>query len=589
MGPKSRKPTKQSKRGPLQQHQNDISRTPVTSGRTTQKIVQSRLKAAVLLILAAAYSPISQLTLSPVYGSIPSSIQHERLTAATVLLAGTLMSRTHAPIMWHLISLLPVLAFSIPAIQFFLFQHSNQLGPVYGPLVTEAVTYCPLVFMSVLGSVELIYALRLRIYGEIMMKASVAALSYASFSILKKFSVSLLKRYIGSGLGFTRLGMQVLLSAFYAILLPSRLLLIAVFPLLHMLLWNVHSPLAHTTAVLNSTLKEHNYSLVARQESQTGYISVLDNTKEGFRVMRCDHSLLGGEWIPQQKKSPSQLNEPIYAIFVMLEAVRLVETQSTKNFPSIPDHEKHSLVIGLGVGTTPSAMIAHGIHTTIVEIDPIVHDYATKHFSLPLNHTKIIEDATVFIDRMEAQGAEREIYDYIIHDVFTGGAEPVELFTEEFLRGLSNSLSVNGVIAINYAGDLLLPSASIIVHTIKSVFPSCRIYREDAAPDLTAASRMNTLKRDFTNMVIFCRKSNETFTFRNPTEADYLKSGTRRYHLLPQHEIDAAVFEKRDEFGNLEILKRGRTKKIQAYHKDSALGHWDIMRTVLPNSLWEDW
>ena len=49
---------------------------------------------------------------------------------------------------------------------------------------------------------------------------------------------------------------------------------------------------------------------------------------------------------------------------------------------------------------------------------------------------------------MEAEETERKMYDYIIHDVFTGGAEPVELFTEEFLRGLGNSLSVNGVIAI---------------------------------------------------------------------------------------------------------------------------------------------
>lgn len=103
---------------------------------------------------------------------------------------------------------------------------------------------------------------------------------------------------------------------------------------------------------------------------------------------------------------------------------------------------------GLGIGTTPSALIAHGINTTIVEIDPVVYDYATRYFNLPSNHTKIIEDATVFVDMMEAKGAERKTYDYIIHDVFTGGAEPVELFTEEFLRGLSNSLSVNGVIAI---------------------------------------------------------------------------------------------------------------------------------------------
>lgn len=78
----------------------------------------------------------------------------------------------------------------------------------------------------------------------------------------------------------------------------------------------------------------------------------------------------------------------------------------------------------------------------------MVYDYATKYFNLPSNHTKVVEDATVFVNKMEAEGTGRKIYDYIIHDVFTGGAEPAELFTQEFLRGLSNSLSANGVIAI---------------------------------------------------------------------------------------------------------------------------------------------
>lgn len=40
------------------------------------------------------------------------------------------------------------------------------------------------------------------------------------------------------------------------------------------------------------------------------------------------------------------------------------------------------------------------------------------------------------------------IYDYMIHDVFTGGAEPIELFTLEFLVGLSDLLKWDGVIAI---------------------------------------------------------------------------------------------------------------------------------------------
>lgn len=93
-------------------------------------------------------------------------------------------------------------------------------------------------------------------------------------------------------------------------------------------------------------------------------------------------------------------------------------------------------------------MIAHGINTTIVEIDPVVYDYATRYFNLPSNHTAIIEDAVFYVQKIDAQGDSRQVYDYIIHDVFTGGAEPVDLFTQEFLQGLSNMLSANGIIAI---------------------------------------------------------------------------------------------------------------------------------------------
>ena len=42
----------------------------------------------------------------------------------------------------------------------------------------------------------------------------------------------------------------------------------------------------------------------------------------------------------------------------------------------------------------------------------------------------------------------RSTYDYIIHDVFTGGAEPIDLFTREFIMGLSDLLTPDGIIAI---------------------------------------------------------------------------------------------------------------------------------------------
>jgi hypothetical protein len=82
-----------------------------------------------------------------------------------------------------------------------------------------------------------------------------------------------------------------------------------------------------TTPALNDTLAHSNYSLIARHESNTGYVAVLDNFAEGYRVLRCDHSLLGGEWQRPPKGLEHQITgrfrEPIYSVFILLEAVRL--------------------------------------------------------------------------------------------------------------------------------------------------------------------------------------------------------------------------------------------------------------------------
>lgn len=242
------------------------------------------------------------------------------------------------------------------------------------------------------------------------------------------------------------------------------------------------------------------------------------------------------------------------------------------------------------MGTTPSALIAHGINTTIVEIDPTVYDFAIRYFNLPLNHTAIIDDATLFVDNMEAKGVQKKTYDYIIHDVFSGGVEPINLFTQEFLTGLSNLLSAEGVIAINYAGDLLLPTTRTIVHTIRSIFPTCRIYREVAAPPTAQASVGDSSKKDLANMILFCRKSNAKFDFRYPMEADFLGSQARRYHLFPEHEVRGDYFK--SENGDAdppEILRRGHTKAHEALQNEGALEHWSVMRTVLPDAIWENW
>lgn len=91
-------------------------------------------------------------------------------------------------------------------------------------------------------------------------------------------------------------------------------------------------------------------------------------------------------------------------------------------------------------------MVTHGIETTVVEIDPAVYKYAQKYFGLRENTPAIIDDAVSVVSRLVNDSPLR--FDYIIHDVFTGGAEPEALFTAHFLHDLQNLLSRNGVIAI---------------------------------------------------------------------------------------------------------------------------------------------
>ena len=429
-----------------------------------QTTVQMLMKALELIVLGAAYSTISQLCLSPVYGSIPPSLHHSRITMAAVFAAWLGKSAMGPYIPNGIVNLLPILAFMIPPIQFFLFQYSGEMGPIYGPLVTELVTYFPLVALSMYAAAAVIENIDLSRFGNRVQNSGPAIATYFFFTATEKLTENYIRQNVGSGLIFTRSGLQFVAATFYALLLPSRTIVFAVLPILHSASVNVHVPLDHTTSVLNDTLHLHNYSLVARQESLTGYISVLDNLQDNFRVMRCDHSLLGGEWTFPSKYE-SRVKEPIYSVFTFLEAVRLVETESGKKQPVISDDQKNALVMyviirmtiicnadsilsGLGIGTTPAALIAHGIHTTTIEIDPVVHSFAMQYFALPTNHTSIIEDAAIFVDRARLAGSEHPSYNYIIHDVFTGGAEPASLFTQEFVQGLSDLLKPEGVVAI---------------------------------------------------------------------------------------------------------------------------------------------
>ncbi|KAF1994280.1 S-adenosyl-L-methionine-dependent methyltransferase [Amniculicola lignicola CBS 123094] len=556
----------------------------------TSAMLKNIGKAVVWLTVAGIASPVSQLNLSPVFGSIPASLHHQRaitITAALALIGkGTLKKYLPANIATYI----AVIAYWTPVAQFWMFNFSSQLGIEYGPLAIEAVTYLPLLLLSAFTAADLLDCLNLAQYNinPTIADAITPVGSYFAISSIAKIAASVIPNYIGTHVLFSRIGLQMLLGSISAALAPSRVILTAWLAIAHTLVANPHYPSESGLRNANATMFfRHNYTLLARQESLTGYVSVLESVNENsFRLMRCDHSLLGGEWMvtPYAAERGQTQRETIFSVFVLLEAVRLVK--DVEKVAPVPDTEKSALVIGLGIGTAPNALISQGINTTIVELDPVVHHYATKYFGLQRNHTAVIDDAITYVGSKSVTNPGS--FNYIIHDVFTGGAEPVYLFTEDFFLGLSALLTDNGVVAINYAGDLSLPSTRLVLNTIHSVFPACRLFRDQPRPETWKAG-----DSDFINMVVFCVKNdhgkgNKAIRFRQADDGDFRGSIARRNFLRPRDEYEIKFeYVKREDGGP--VMGMGDVGELEKWHRQGAVSHWKIMRTVLPDGVWEMW
>ncbi|PWW74111.1 S-adenosyl-L-methionine-dependent methyltransferase [Tuber magnatum] len=526
-------------------------------------------KAVVLLSTASIMSYASQIALAPVYGGIPTSLYHSKISAF-VFAAAWVAKYLPFKLPFRARNLLPILSLYVPMAQRALAKYSSSWGPFWGPIITEGVTFYPLLFLTVYSAAHLAN------FRNPVTDGVLAGLFAGYFWNMRSLVSKHLVNRIGSSWILTRCGLPNLAGGIYALVSPSLLLLTAIPATFHT---NMYNSMCTSTAGLDETLSASNYTLLARQESNTGYISVLQNNHQNFRVLRCDHSLLGGVWErppPGFEYRGQGVNEPIYAVFVMLEAVRLVD-------PPPKNPNPKALAIGLGIGTAVSGLIAHGVETDVVELDPVVHRYATEFFQLGENHTAYIEDAITFVKRERSnKGKDRKKYEYILHDVFTGGAVPASLFTLEFFVGLRDLLSEDGVIAINWAGDLKLMAAKSIVETVRTVFNGCRVFREDMPEEDIGKATV-----DYSNMVIFCTRSSDPYTFRAPADADILGSITRKHYLFPQFEMNL------DQYfgvsGGFTLLSESNIDTLIGWQETSALGHWVIIRTVMPPVVWENY
>lgn len=206
-----------------------------------------------------------------------------------------------------------------------------------------------------------------------------------------------------------------------------------------------------------------------------------------------------------------------------------------------------------------------------------------KYFDLPTKHTAVLKDAVAWVQNASISAAKQ--YDYIIHDVFTGGAEPLPLFTDNFLGNLRSLLTPDGVVAVNYAGDLSDASTKQVINTINLAFDrQCRMFRDSEPSDETGAT-------DFLNMVIFCKNAADgKLEFREPIEADYLGTVSRRHYLAPRKTLELKFpTEEEVVVETVQTLTVDNLSEFEKKQVESARRHWKIMRLVVPDFVWELW
>jgi len=286
------------------------------------------IAAGTLLSLAALACNASQLALSPVYGAIPSAQWHTHVVAAGCFVGWSTNLFLGRALSFKPVLLLPLVALYAVPVQFFLSRFSETLSAQWGPLVTESVTLLPLVALSAACVATYLDGSDLSFLPPWMADAAPGLGSYGFFKGAEVLSRDLVEHYAGRTVLNTRVGLEMVLGASYAMLAPSKFLVWTLPALLHTAVWNTHVPTAGALARLNGTLVAEGWFILDRAESITGYVSVIESMNDGFRLMRCDHSLLGGEWvkfIDQGQFKGNQVAEPVYGVFAMLEAVRLVE------------------------------------------------------------------------------------------------------------------------------------------------------------------------------------------------------------------------------------------------------------------------
>ncbi len=203
-----------------------------------------------------------------------------------------------------------------------------------------------------------------------------------------------------------------------------------------------------------ATKKHQRFKIAYEAESYYGWVRVVDEPLECIRWLMSDSSTIGAEDLNNGEG--------------MLGYQQVVE--KVVNFNTQP---KNALLVGLGSGHIVNLFDRYGISTDSIEIDPQVALAANNYFSYQSTGQSLVGDARYQVKQLE------KVYDIIVHDCFTGGAEPIHLLSVEMISILKSRLKPGGILVLNFVGflhgDNSLAVASI-AKTLDTLFAHKRTF-----------------------------------------------------------------------------------------------------------------
>ncbi len=263
-------------------------------------------------------------------------------------------------------------------------------------------------------------------------------------------------------------------------------------------------------------------------ESTYGWVRVVDDEHNGFRLLLSDASSLSAVRQPG--------GQTVLEYQQLLYVLPLFRPRAAV--------ERSALLIGLGGGHVATYMKSRGIVTDTIEIDPAVARAAVNWFGFRPTGRFVVGDARYEVRKLPAR------YDFIIHDCFTGGAEPFHLLSVEMLRELRAKLADDGLLALNFVGFARGPgaeAAASVARTLAEVFPQQRVF-------VTAPGA------EFTDFVFLASTRPIEFTPQDDFERGVL-AGVSRFEQAPPR---AGAIVITDDFNPLEHMQ---VRKAELYRE----------------------